>query len=49
MFNQKDNTIIVSKVAVKRAPMMKFFVNHVATKAIMDTGAESSVINESKA
>ena len=49
MFNQKDNRITVSKVAVKHAPMMKFFVNHVATKAIMDTGAESSVISESRA
>ena len=49
MFNQKDNRITVSKVAVERAPMMKFFVNHVATKAIMDTGAESSVISESRA
>ena len=39
MFNQKDNRITVSKVAVERAPMMKFFVNHMATKAIMDTGA----------
>ena len=49
MLNQKDNRITISKVAVKRAPMMKFFVNHVATKAIMDTGAESSVISESRA
>ena len=36
MFNKKYNKITVSKVAVKRAPMMKFFVNHVATKAIME-------------
>ena len=49
MINLKDNRITVSKVAVKRAPMMKFFVNHVAIKAIMDTGAESSVISESRA
>ena len=48
MINPKDNRITVSKVVVKCA-MMKFFVNHIATKAIMDTGAESSVISESRA
>jgi len=29
----------VSTVAVTKAPLMKFFVNHLATEAIMDTGA----------
>jgi hypothetical protein len=41
--------IKVSTVAINRAPLMKFFVNHQPSEALMDTGAESNVVGDIRA
>ena len=41
--------IQVSTVAINKAPLMNFFINHQPSTALMDTGAESNVISDIRA
>ena len=41
--------IQISRVAINKAPLMNFFINHQPSTALMDTGAESNVISDIRA
>ena len=42
----KTKTYRVSPVALKRAPIMMCYINHIAAPVVLDTGAENNVIGD---